>query len=86
MKPKNACLLASPDRLRKPATYSHRIFPPQSLHQNNLISFLRAKRKALLQKHLSNRAHHPHMLILVLETTGSVIFDGNEQMLHPGAG
>lgn len=44
----------------------------------NAVVFMRNDRVSLQQKHFANRSHHRHVLMLVLDTPGSVIVDGAE--------
>lgn len=73
-----------PGRLPEPTSYyagiSHSLRP----RSDNLIIFQRRCREALQQQNFSNRSHYRHVLILNLETCGSVIIDGNELRLEPG--
>lgn len=52
----------------------------------NVIVFLRTRSATLQQRNFANRSHHRHVLMLVLETPGSVIVDGREVRLEVGQG
>jgi AraC-like DNA-binding protein len=83
MKQRNTWQFEFPLRLKDPGSYYHGIVSPQRPRSNNLICFLRNSRQSLQQKHFANRSHHRHVLILVLETAGSIIVDGAEHKLLP---
>lgn len=73
-----------PVLLNEPASYYRGIEAPERPRVNNLVAFLRTNREALQQRNFYNRSHHRNVLILVLETTGSVIVDGAEHTIKPG--
>jgi len=75
-----------PEALAEPASYYRGIDAPERPRVNNLITFLRNNRESLQQKNFYNRSHHRYVLILVLETAGSVIVDGAEHSIKPGQG
>ena len=72
--------------LPEPSSYYRGIEAPERPRSNNLVTFLRASRKSLQQKNFRNRSHHRHVLMLVLETGGSVIVDGAEHPMQPYQG
>ncbi|WP_269523687.1 helix-turn-helix transcriptional regulator [Coraliomargarita parva] len=73
-----------PETLAEPTSYYRGIEAPERPRVNNLVTFLRNNRESLQQKNFYNRSHHRNVLILVLETAGSVIVDGAEHPLKPG--
>ncbi len=72
--------------LSEPASYYRGVEAPERPRVNNVVTFLRTNRESLQQKNFYNRSHHRNVLILVLETAGSVIVDGAEHPLKPGQG
>lgn len=73
-----------PKQLPEPQNYFQGIATCERPRSSNLICFLRTTRHTLQQAHFHNRSHHRHVLILVLESSGSVIVDGAEHVLQPG--
>lgn len=73
-----------PEAMTEPASYYRGIEAPERPRVNNLVSFLRTNRESLQQRNFYNRSHHRYVLILVLQTTGSVIVDGAEHRIKPG--
>ncbi len=82
--PKSEARLRFPARLPDPESYYAGISHPLRPRSDNLIVFQRRCRESLQQQNFFNRSHHRHVLILNLETSGSVIIDGNELRLEPG--
>lgn len=74
-----------PTELPDPPSYYSGLSAPHRPRSENLITFLRTDRIALQQKNFANRSHHRHVLILVLDTAGSVIVDGTEHRLTEGS-
>jgi len=74
-----------PESLPEPPSYFAGLTAPQRPRTDNLIAFLRTNRTSLQQKNFANQSHHRHVLILVLETAGSVIVDGMEHRLSKGS-
>jgi AraC-like DNA-binding protein len=89
MFPENKALAESnltfPASLPEPPSYYSGLSAPQRPRSDNLIVFLRNNRAALQQKNFANRSHHRHVLILVLQTAGSIIVDGMEHRLSEGS-
>lgn len=80
----NNALRGFPDSMPEPQNFYRGLVEPQRPRASNLIAFLRTSRDNLQQMNFANRSHHRHVLILVLETTGSVIVDGAEHVLASG--
>ncbi|MGE9297352.1 MAG: helix-turn-helix domain-containing protein [Puniceicoccales bacterium] len=73
-----------PNTLNEPASYYRGIEAPERPRTNNLVTFLRTNRESLQQKNFYNRSHHRNVLVLVIETAGSLIVDGAEHPIKPG--
>lgn len=73
-----------PTSMPEPGNFYRGLDDPQRPRTSNLITFLRTSRDNLQQLNFANRSHHRHVLLLVLETCGSVIVDGAEHSLKPG--
>jgi len=73
-----------PDRLLDPPSYYRGADAADRIRARNAVVFLRTSRATLQQRNLSNRVHHRHVLILVLETAGRVSLDGGLFTLRPG--
>jgi len=77
-------LSAFPKSIKEPSSYYRGLSATGRPHATNLVGFLRTTRQTLQQKNFANRLHHRHVLLLVLETAGSVIVDGTEHRLRVG--
>lgn len=75
-----------PPQLEEPDSYQRGVNLPAKRHCRNALVFMREDRVSLQQMHFSNRSHNRHVLILVLQTPGSVTVDGIETPLGPGQG
>lgn len=73
-----------PSSLPEPASYYLGADQPGRIRTRNAVIFLRNSRSTLQQRNFSNRVHHRHVLILVLETAGRVSLDGELHPLEPG--
>lgn len=67
-----------------PRDYFHGVRADNLCWPDNIICFLRRSRSDLNQRNFESRPHHRHVLIVVLETPGSVSVDGAVFHLHPG--
>ncbi len=67
-----------PASLPAPRNYFHGVTASVRPVSQNAIVFMRTDRASLQQKHFTNRSHHRHVLILPLDTPGSVLVDGVE--------
>ncbi len=70
-----------PQSLSSPHSYYEGVDLPTRPISRNVVVFMRNDRASLQQKHFANRSHHRHVLMLVLDTPGSVIVDGVEMPL-----
>lgn len=75
-----------PRTLPEPESYYHGVDHPDRPQTGNVLVFLRTRRSSLQRRDFANRSHHRHVLMLVLDTAGSVIVDGHEIPLHEGQG
>ncbi|MDP0498334.1 MAG: AraC family transcriptional regulator [Verrucomicrobiota bacterium JB024] len=67
-----------PASLPAPRSYFHGVTASVRPVSQNAIVFMRTDRASLQQKHFTNRSHHRHVLMLPLDTPGSVLVDGVE--------
>ena len=73
-----------PNSLPEPRSYYRGADAPGRIRTRNAVVFLRTSRSNLQQRNFSNRVHHRHVLILVLETGGKASIDGELHALQPG--
>ena len=71
-------------KLPEPADYHRGVDEARPIHSRNVIVFERTSPRSLQQRNFANRSHHRHVLILSLETAGTVLLDGVSLRLHPG--
>lgn len=75
-----------PKNLPQPDNYFRGLDDSSRPRTRNVIVFLRTRATSLQNLSFSNQSHHRHVLILVLDRSGSVIVDGTEVTLQPGQG
>lgn len=75
-----------PRSIQEPDNLYRGLDAPYRPRTRNLIVFLRNRDKSLQQNNFSNQSHHRHVLMLSIETAGSVIVDSTELSLKPGQG
>ncbi|MBC2593175.1 helix-turn-helix transcriptional regulator [Ruficoccus amylovorans] len=75
-----------PASLPEPGSYYTGVDDPERPRVRNVLVFMRTERDKLQQRNFANRSHHRHVLILALDTAGSVIVDGSEVRLGEGQG
>lgn len=75
-----------PEALPEPDDYLQGMDAPLRPQSRNMIVFMRRNRTNLQQMHFQNRSHHRHVLLLVLDTPGTVIVDGIKTRLGLGQG
>lgn len=73
-----------PTNLPEPKSYYRGADVAQRIRSKNAVVFLRSSRSSLQQRNFTNRVHHRHVLILVLETAGKISLDGELHPLEPG--
>ncbi len=71
-------------KIPEPTSYHRGVDEARPIHSRNVIVFERTSLRALQQRNFANRSHHPHVLILAMETAGTVLLDGVSLRLHPG--
>lgn len=71
-------------KLPEPSSYHRGVDEGSPIRARNVIVFERTSLRTLQQRNFANRSHHRHVLILSLETGGTVLLDGVSLRLHPG--
>jgi AraC-like DNA-binding protein len=72
------------NNLSEPQNYYAGWDAPHRLRTRNAILFLRTDKQALQQRNFSNRIHHRHVLLFVLQTNGTISVDGIPHSLTEG--
>ncbi len=75
---------AVPRPIKDPEDYLKGVDPPERIVTRNVLLFERPTQKTLQQANLSNRMHHRHVLLRVMETPGVVSLDGKAIQLEAG--
>jgi len=82
--PSGKVFLPALKSLPAPTDYYPRIQPSEHYIPENLLLFLRSSELALNESSRKSFQHHRYVLILNLETSGTVSIDGKWVSIHPG--
>jgi AraC-like DNA-binding protein len=66
-----------------PRDYFHGVQATERCRPDNLLAFLRTERRVLHETGFATRPHHRYVLLINLETTGTVSVDGVAYRIHP---
>lgn len=71
-------------QMAAPADYFHGLKARNLCFVDNLVLFLRTKKRELQRRNFESRPHHRFVLVLCFETEGSINVDGRVFHLRPG--